>query len=74
MTLNEVMQVLASGEPIEVLTYGDGGCYDPKKQKMPKEWMEYEVLSMYTGIDVSTKESYLCVEAKELKGDNDVKN
>lgn len=73
MTLNEIMQNLASGEPIEVLTT-DGGCYDPKEQQMPKEWMCYEVLSIYTGIDVSTKESYLCVEVAEIMGDNDVKN
>lgn len=66
MTLDELMQVKASGEPIEVFDTTKMEMYHPEKEKMLSEWNNYEVLSFYSLWNESSKETKTHVEVKCL--------
>lgn len=62
MLLNEILQVMASAEDVEVNVLDEHLTYDPNTQVMPKEWNQYEVKSIYSLWNPGTKETFTCIE------------
>lgn len=69
MLLNEILQLMASGEDIEVNVLDECQTYDPNKQLLPKEWNEYEVKSIYSLWNPGTKTTFTCIEVRIIGED-----
>lgn len=64
INLANLLEVVASGEPLEVIDLDTLTCIDPKQGEIfLYPFSEYEVINIYTGID-QYKESYLCIEVR----------
>lgn len=60
--LNDFLEVLAGGEPIEVIDRMNCQSIDPKKgQTLEYPFDYYQIVSIYSGVDIHT-ESFICVE------------
>lgn len=66
VTLADIMKVIQDYEPIEVLVLNANITYNPRDEKMDKEWQEYEVLSMYSNYDKEAKVSYISITVREV--------
>lgn len=66
VTLADIMKVIQDYEPIEVLVLNTNITYNPRDEKMDKEWQEYEVLSMYSNYDKEAKVSYISITVWEV--------
>lgn len=66
VTLADIMKVIQDYEPIEVLVLNANIAYNPRDEKMDKEWQEYEVLSMYSNYDQESKVSYTSITVREV--------
>lgn len=68
VNLANLLELVAGGEPIEVIDRDTTTSIDPKKGDVflyPFE--EYEVLSVYSGIDSRYGESYMVFEVRRFK-------
>lgn len=60
--LNDFLEVLAGGEPIEIIDRMNCQSIDPKKgQELEYPFDCYQIVSIYSGLDIH-KESFICVE------------
>lgn len=66
VTLADIMKVIQDCEPVEVLVLNANITYNPRDEKMDKEWQEYEVLSMYSNYDKEAKVSYISITVREV--------
>lgn len=66
VTLADIMKVIQDYEPVEVLVLNVNITYNPRDEKMDKEWQEYEVLSMYSNYDQESKVSYIAITVREV--------
>lgn len=70
INLADFIEGLAGGEPLEVIDRNNHQSIDPKKgQELEYPFNEYEVITIYSGIDV-LKESYICVEVVQIAKGN----
>lgn len=64
VNLANLLDLISGGEPLEVIDKDTMSCIDPKKgQTFIYPFEQYEVLSMYSGIN-QYKESYICMEVR----------
>lgn len=66
VTLADIIKVIQDYEPIEVLVLNANITYNPRDEKMDKEWQEYEVLSIYSNYDQESKVSYTSITVREV--------
>lgn len=66
VTLADIMKVIQDYEPVEVLVLNANITYNPRDEKMDKEWQEYEVLSIYSNYDQEAKVSYISITVREV--------
>lgn len=70
INLADFIEGLAGGEPLEVIDRHNHQSIDPKKgQKLEYPFKEYEVVTIYSGIDV-LNESFICVEVVQIAKGN----
>lgn len=67
VNLANLLETVAGGEPIEVIDRETLTSIDPKKGEVfIHPFTEYEVLSVYSGIDTRYNESYIVFEVRRI--------
>lgn len=66
MLLSDLLQVVATGEHIEVFVIDTNDMYHPFNEIMPKEWNEYQVRHFYSVLNESKKDSKTHIEVTEV--------
>lgn len=64
MTLEDLLKVAASGEPVEVHDVESHDTYHPYSEALPHEWMEYEIRHFYSVWNDSSKNTKTVIEVR----------
>lgn len=66
LSLADVLKVIQDCEPVEVLVINANIAYNPRTEKMDKEWCDYEVLTIYSDYDRESIRSYTVISVREV--------
>lgn len=69
LNLANVLDTVSGGEPIEVIDRDTKVSINPKESQLLHPFNEYEVLSIYSGVDDRFNESYIVFEVRRYIND-----
>lgn len=69
LNLANVLDMVSGGEPVEVIDRDTKISINPKESELFYPFNEYEILSIYSGIDSRYNESYIVFEVRRFIND-----
>lgn len=69
VNLANVLDTVSGGEPLEVIDRDTKISINPKEAQLLHPFNEYEILSIYSGIDSRYHESYIVFEVRRYIND-----
>ena len=67
INLANVLDKVSTGEPLEVIDRDTNLSINPKEAQLLHPFNEYEVCTIYSGIDSRYHESYIVFEVRRIK-------
>lgn len=67
MLLSDLLQVVATGENVEVFVFDTDDMYQPFNELMPKDWDEYQVKYFYSVLNENKKDTKTHIEVTEME-------